>query len=159
MCVERAEPDGKHGCLSAGRNPFGLRSHYGRWPWAMPGPGRRKFLNCDSGGATRRSRSRSFGAMRCACTGATSVARATDRRRELTDHHHFFQPLPEMSKRIKRQTRGWGNYFKLGDPAQTFRLLNHYLTERLMQHLERRSQGAMKRPATESYPAASSDWA
>ena len=90
MRVERAEPDGKHGCLSAGRNPFGLRSHYGRWPWAMPGPGRRKFLNCDSGGATRRSRSRSFGAMRCACTGATSVARATDRRRELTDHHHFF---------------------------------------------------------------------
>ena len=58
-----------------------------------------------------------------------------------------------MSKRIKRQTRGWGNYFKLGDPAQAFRLLNHYLTERLMQHLERRSQVAMKRPATESYPS------
>ena len=118
----------------------------------MPGPGRRKFLNRDSGGATGRSRSRSFGAMRCACTGATSVARATDRRRELTDHHHFFQPLPEMSKRIKRPMAGWQNYFNFGYTQAALRQLNHFVQERLIRPPQRRRQRLIKPGENESYP-------
>ena len=84
---------------------------------------------------------------------AKSVAREKEQIRAQTNHHHCFQPLPEMIEQINRQTAGWENYFKLGYPAQAFRKLNHYLTERLIQHTQRRSQRAMKLPETESYPS------
>ena len=84
---------------------------------------------------------------------AKSVAREKEQIRAQTNHHYCFQPLPEMIEQINRQTAGWENYFKLGYPTQAFRKLNHYLTERLMQQMERRSQRAMKLPETASYPS------
>ena len=84
---------------------------------------------------------------------AKSLAREKEQIRAQTNHHHCFQPLPEMIEQINRQTAGWENYFKSGYPAQAFRKINHYLTERLMQQMERRSQRAMKLPETESYPS------
>ncbi len=84
---------------------------------------------------------------------AKSVAREKEQIRAQTNHHYCFQPLPEMIEQINRQTAGWENYFKSGYPAQAFRKINHYLTERLMQQMERRSQRAMKLPETESYPS------
>ena len=83
---------------------------------------------------------------------AKSVAREKERIRELTDHHHCFQPLPEMIAGINRQTAGWGNYFNFGYPRKALREINHFVTERLIRHTQRRSQRPMKPKETESYP-------
>jgi RNA-directed DNA polymerase len=81
-----------------------------------------------------------------------AVARERERLRELTDHHHCFQPLPEMIATINRQTAGWGNYFNFGYPRVARRKLNHFLRERLIRHTQRRSQRPMKPRENESYP-------
>ncbi len=82
---------------------------------------------------------------------AKSVARERERIRELTDHHHCFQPLPEMIEAINRQTAGWKGYFKFGYARQSLRKINHFTTERLIRHTQRRSQRPMKPAADESY--------
>ena len=83
---------------------------------------------------------------------AKSVAREKERIRELTDHHHCFQPLPEMIEQINRQTAGWRNYFNFGYPRKAMRTINHFTQERLIRHTQRRSQRAMKPKENESYP-------
>jgi RNA-directed DNA polymerase len=82
---------------------------------------------------------------------AKSLARERERLRALTDAHHSFQPLPEMIDAINRQTAGWKNYFNFGYPRKAWRALNHFVTERLIRHTQRRSQRPMKPPETESY--------
>lgn len=83
---------------------------------------------------------------------AKSLAREKERIRELTDHHHCFQPLPEMIEQINRQTAGWKNYFNFGYPRKALREINHFVMERLIRHAQRRSQRPMKPKETESYP-------
>jgi RNA-directed DNA polymerase len=83
---------------------------------------------------------------------AKSVAREKERIRELTDHHHCFQPLPEMIKRVNRQTAGWKNYFNFGYAREAMREINHFIQERLIRHTQRRSQRPMKPKENESYP-------
>jgi RNA-directed DNA polymerase len=81
-----------------------------------------------------------------------SVAREKQRIRELTDHHHCFQPLSRMIATINRQTTGWKNYFNFGYPRKAMREINHFQTERLIRHMHRRSQRPMKPRDNESYP-------
>ena len=81
-----------------------------------------------------------------------SVAREQERMRALTDHPHCFQPLPEMIKRINRQTAGWKNYFNFGYARKALREINHFVTARLIRHTQRRSQRPMKPRENESYP-------
>lgn len=80
-----------------------------------------------------------------------SVENEKERIRELTDHHHCFQPLPEMIEAINRQTAGWKGYFKFGYAQQAFRKINHFVLERLIRHTHRRSQRPMKPAENESY--------
>lgn len=82
---------------------------------------------------------------------AQSVARERARIRELTDHHHSFQPLPEMIKAINRQSAGWKGYFNFGYARAALRQINHFVLERLIRQTRRRSQRAMKPGANESY--------
>jgi RNA-directed DNA polymerase len=82
---------------------------------------------------------------------AKSVANEKERIRELTDHHHCFQPLPEMIEAINRQTAGWKAYFDFGYARQAFREINHFVLERLFRHTQRRSQRPMKPGENESY--------
>jgi len=82
---------------------------------------------------------------------AKSVARERGRIRELTDHHHCFQALPEMIERINWQTAGWKGYFNYGYARQAFREINHFVLERLIRHAHRRSQRPMKPAENESY--------
>jgi len=83
---------------------------------------------------------------------AKSVGREKERIRALTDHHHCFQPLPEMIAGINRQTAGWKGYFNFGYPRQAMREISHFVTERLIRHAHRRSQRPMKPRGNESYP-------
>jgi RNA-directed DNA polymerase len=83
---------------------------------------------------------------------AKSLEKERDRIRELTDHHHCFQPLPEMIDAINWQTGGWQGYFNFGYAKQAFRKIDHFITERLIRHTHRRSQRPMKPTENESYP-------
>jgi RNA-directed DNA polymerase len=61
-------------------------------------------------------------------------------------------PLPELIRRINRHLRGWGNYFRLGNPSRAFRQINDLVQGRLGHHLRRRSQrGWRKRPGVTLY--------
>lgn len=82
---------------------------------------------------------------------AKSVEREKARIRALTDHHHCFQPLPEMIEAINWQTAGWKGYFNYGYARQAFRKINQFVMERLIRHAHRRSQRPMKPAENESY--------
>ncbi|MGH7175754.1 MAG: group II intron reverse transcriptase/maturase [Tepidisphaeraceae bacterium] len=82
---------------------------------------------------------------------AQSVARERERIRELTDHDHCFQPLPEVIAQINRQTTGWKSYFNFGYARQAMREISHFSHERLTRHAKRRSQRPMKPAEGESY--------
>ena len=82
---------------------------------------------------------------------AKSMEKEKERIRELTDHHHCFQPLPKMIEMINRQTAGWKGYFNYGYARQSFRRINHFVIERLTRHAQRRSQRPMKPGENESY--------
>jgi len=60
--------------------------------------------------------------------------------RQLINPHQSHTPLPELIGRVNRNLRGWSNYFKLGYTRKSFRHLNHFVRQRLGQHLRRRSQ-------------------
>jgi len=80
-----------------------------------------------------------------------AVERERERIRELTDHRHCFQPLPEMIEKINRQTDGWKGYFNYGYARKAMREINHFVMERLICHTQRRSQRPMKPAENESY--------
>jgi RNA-directed DNA polymerase len=82
---------------------------------------------------------------------AKSMKRERERIRELTDHHHNFQPLPKVIEAINRQTTGWKMYFRYGYARQAFRDINHFILERLIRHAHRRSQRPMKSAKNESH--------
>jgi RNA-directed DNA polymerase len=84
---------------------------------------------------------------------AKAITREKERIRELTDHRHSFQPLPEMIATINRQTSGWKGYFNFGYARKAMREINHFVVERLIRHTQRRSQRPMKTAVGESYPA------
>ncbi len=83
---------------------------------------------------------------------AKSVERERERIRKLTDHHHCFQPLPDMIDEINWQTSGWKGYFNFGYPRQAMREISHFVVERLIRHTNRRSQRPMQPAENESYP-------
>jgi RNA-directed DNA polymerase len=82
---------------------------------------------------------------------AKSVEKEMDRIREMTDHHHCFQPLPRMIETINRQTAGWKGYFNFGYARFALRKINHFILERLIRHAHRRSQRPIKPAEYESY--------
>ncbi len=72
---------------------------------------------------------------------------------DLTSKRQSFKPLPVLIEEINRQTRGWSNYFRVGDPAKVFKRINGTILTRLKQDLNRRSQRRFKKPRDESYYA------
>ena len=60
--------------------------------------------------------------------------------RELTRPERCFVPIPALIAQINEHLRGWSNYFGKGYPRQAFRRINHFVRERLIRHLKRRSQ-------------------
>jgi RNA-directed DNA polymerase len=76
--------------------------------------------------------------------------KAMDREREALRQrigkHRCFVPLPELIRDVNRHLRGWANYFGMGYPRKAFRHLDHYVRERMTQHLRRRSQRPWRPP-------------
>ena len=69
-----------------------------------------------------------------------TMAREREAVRQIINPQQSHTPLPELIGRLNRHLRGWSNYFKLGYPREAFSDLNHFVRDRLGQHLQRRSQ-------------------
>jgi len=66
--------------------------------------------------------------------------------RQMTGTQKSCQPIPEMVEEINRHLRGWANYFSFGYPRKAYREVNWYVTQRMCQHLRRRSQRLFQPP-------------
>jgi RNA-directed DNA polymerase len=75
-----------------------------------------------------------------------SQQKAREAIREKTGPAMCFKPTPEMVKDLNRFLRGWSNYFGYGYPSKAFRDIGHYVRERMVTHLDRRSQRKYRRP-------------
>ena len=62
-----------------------------------------------------------------------------------------FKPIPTLIGELNRQLKGWANYFSLGYPLSAYCEIERYVRDRLMQHLERRSQRPYRPPEGESW--------
>jgi RNA-directed DNA polymerase len=82
---------------------------------------------------------------------AKALARERQALRQMTGSDQFPIPLPELIKKINWHLRGWAKYFSLGYPRKAYRQINSYVRERLVHHLQRRSQRGYRPPAGQSY--------
>lgn len=76
-----------------------------------------------------------------------TMSKAREVIRQKTESKMCFKPTPEVIDDINLYLKGWSNYFKFGYPRKAFRDLNHYTQNRMVQHLNRRSQRKYHRPA------------
>ena len=80
-----------------------------------------------------------------------SLKKARDASREKTGPKKCFKLTPQVVKDLNVFLVGWGNYFEYGYPAKAFRDLSHYTRQRLVTHLNRRSQRKYHRPKGTSH--------
>lgn len=78
-----------------------------------------------------------------------SKKKAAERVSEITDSKNGFKPIEMIVKELNQFLIGWGNYFKLGHPGQTFNKLNYHVQNRVYRFLQRRSQKGFRKPSRE----------
>jgi len=66
--------------------------------------------------------------------------------RQMTGPDQCFKPVKDLIGDINNQLRGWKNYFKIGYYRREYRQLNHFIRQRVIRHLRRRSQRGHKVP-------------
>jgi len=84
---------------------------------------------------------------------AKALTRARERVRELTDRKRNFVPIAQLIDEMNRYLKGWSGYFRHGYPRRSFDKLNWYVTERLRNHLKRRSQRPYRAPEGRTFYA------
>ena len=82
-----------------------------------------------------------------------SQARARDKLRELTSSRRCFMPITKMVGETNGWLHSWANYFRHGYPRVAFRNINRFARERLIRHLNRRSQRPFRLPKGTTYYA------
>ena len=75
-----------------------------------------------------------------------SLKKARDAIREKTGPSKCYKPTPEVVKDLNIFLRGWSNYFEFGYPRKAFRDVCHYARQRMVTHLNRRSQRKYHQP-------------
>jgi len=80
-------------------------------------------------------------------------ARARDKLRELTSCRRCFMPITQMIAETNGWLQSWANYFRHGYPRMAFRSVNRFTRERLIRHLQRRSQRPSRPPEGTTYYA------
>lgn len=60
--------------------------------------------------------------------------------RELTGPGHCHKPAQQLIEDLNKHLAGWKNYYKIGYCRREFRKMNHFIFQRVIQHLDRRSQ-------------------
>ena len=69
-----------------------------------------------------------------------SLKQAREAIREKIGSKKCFKPTPQVVKDLNVFLVGWSNSFEYGYPRKAFRDLSHYPRQRLVTHLNRRSQ-------------------
>jgi RNA-directed DNA polymerase len=69
-----------------------------------------------------------------------SMQRERDKLRNMTGPDRCFVPIAALIGQINEHLGGWSNYFARGYPRDAFRQINRFVQERLIHHLQRRSQ-------------------
>lgn len=82
-----------------------------------------------------------------------SIKRERAKLHELTNHRRCFVPLPVLIEQLNRHLRGWQAYFNFGYSSQARKQIRKALLDRLIQHVNRRSQRRFKKPEDVSYYA------
>ena len=65
---------------------------------------------------------------------------------KLTNSRQCNKPVPELIAEINQQLQGWKNYFSIGYPQAAYWEIDWYVRERLIKHLQRRSQRGFEFP-------------
>lgn len=63
----------------------------------------------------------------------------------ITRYRNSCIPVKKLIESLNQQMNGWGNYFCLGNPHNTFAKIDRHAREKLWRHLRRRSQRGYKK--------------
>lgn len=77
---------------------------------------------------------------------AKALQRERTHLHEQTSARYGYKPIPEMIGDLNRHLAGWANYFGQGYARKALRSINSYVRDRLVAHLERRSQRPYRPP-------------
>lgn len=75
-----------------------------------------------------------------------SLRTARETIRTKTGPRMCFKPTPAIVEDLNGYLRGWGAYYRYGYPRKAFRDISHYTRNRMITHLNRRSQRKYHRP-------------
>jgi len=84
---------------------------------------------------------------------AKACARQRQAIRAIVNARTSFVPLPKLIGQINRQLGGWAAYFGKGRSRPAFRAMNGYVLQRVIRHLNRRSQRPYRPPKGVSWYA------
>lgn len=87
------------------------------------------------------------------CPSEKSMQRERNKLREMTGPEQCFKPIVVLIAQINTHLSGWSNYFGHGYPRKAFRQINRFTRERLIKHLQRRSQRPFRINAADSWYA------
>ncbi len=82
-----------------------------------------------------------------------AVQREREKLHEMTNSHQCFKPIPVLVGELNRHLRGWANYFSFGYPTGVYYEIQRHVQDRLIRHLQRRSQRPYRPPKGESWYA------
>src|SRR5215470_14228562 len=80
-----------------------------------------------------------------------AIQREREKLREMTNRHQSHKPIPVLIGELNRHLRGWMNYFSFGYPSSAYCEIERYVRDRLIQHLQQRSQRPYRPPQGEAW--------
>jgi len=80
-----------------------------------------------------------------------AVTKARAKLRELTGSSRNCWPISQVITAVNQFLRGWAAYFRQGYPKRAFRQLDAFVRQRVIHHLQRRSQRPFRPPEGTSY--------
>ena len=87
------------------------------------------------------------------CPSSKALQRERDKLKEMTGPKQCFKPIPELIGELNQHLAGWSNCFGKGYPRKAVRQINAFVQERLIRHLNRRSQRPFRKRGEGSWYA------